>query len=300
MENKYTVSYLHFSALLCVFSVADSIILMPLYSKNLIELPAAVLLGILIVLPVFKPLKKILEVKNSVVKGIIYAVIFALSLTYAVFAAREYTVFIYENLLIKANMFLIKLIFAVCAAYLASKGKDTIYKFSVLSAFFITAIFVIMFLISIKNFDILNLKTVFSFSDISFKHISDYCYRLFFPLLLAVLFISGDLRKSAPRFIVPSGVAWGMLLCVIVILDSILSFGLSLASKLKYPYIDDISTVTIGSIFTRMDGFAYFAFFVCYILKCAILIRLSSNILCNTGVKSQKYLSFILSVVLLI
>lgn len=300
MENKSRLSAFHFIALVSVFTVANSVIEMPLYRESLSELFIAAAGGIIISFFIYKPLKTAMSANSGILKGAVFAVVFIFSLIAAVAASREYTAFIYENLLTKESAFLIKLIFALCTACIAAGDKKAIYKFSSISFFFVTAIFAVMFLISVKNFDLRNLKTAFDFSHISVKHTFAYGYKLLVPSVFAVLFIALDMPHNLPKFAVPAGVSWGVIICIITVLDSVLSFSLPLSARLEYPYIDDISTVTIGNLFTRMDGFAYFAFFVCYLLKCAVLIRLSADALCLAGIKKKRYAVILLSAVLLL
>lgn len=298
MENK-TVYTPHFIALICAFIMADGVIFMPLYKNSLTELAAVCLLGIAVSFFALKPLGKIINTKNKTAAAAVYGTAAVAALAQTVFSAAEFTRFIYENLLTRENMFFIKLIFALCAAFLAAGGRRAIYKFSLVSAVFITVIFAVMFLVSVKNFDPANIKAAFSLS-LSPKRAASYAAKLLLPAALAVLFAAEADFTALPRFSLPAGMAWGTGLVFIVVLDSVLSFGLPLAAKLKYPYIDDISTVTIGSIFTRMDALAYFAFFVCYLVKCAVLIRLAARFACKAGIKKEKPAVYLLSLLLLI
>ena len=139
---------------------------------------------------------------------------------------------------------------------------------------------------SAKTFDLKNLSGALRLSGFSISDTGVYFLNLVLPSIAVLFFCMTDSGVSALGAL--CGVSAGALFCAVAVLDSVLSFGLSLAAKLSYPYIDDISTVTAGSLFTRMDGFAYFTFFACYVLKCAVCIKTSARLLRRAGIKYEK------------
>lgn len=301
MESKDGYKIPPYGFFVSAFIVANSLILMPIYSKSIVPFFLAAIIGVPATALIYKPLKYLVAAKNKIIRYLIYVIFAAALLVAAYFAAREYTGFIYEGVLTHENMFLIKLIFAFCVFFLAGCESVAIYKFSVLSALFVGTVFVILFLISTKTFDLKNLKSAIDFSNISIKQTADYFIRMFLPLLVAVLFIAeyNGTENTIRRWVV-YGASAGVVLSLVVIFDGILSFGLSLAAKLPYPYIDNISTVTVGSLFTRMDGFAYFSFFACYILKCGVALKLAVNFVCRMGFKNKRLITMLFSALLLI
>ena len=74
-----------------------------------------------------------------------------------------------------------------------------------------------------------------------------------------------DKKKKAPLI-------W--LIAKILIGGAAIVFGSDFAGKLKYPYASAISTVTLGNLFTRMDGFAYLIFFASVIVKITVCIKI--------------------------
>ena len=211
-------------------------------------------------------------------------------------AFSEYTDFIYGAVMTRADMWVIKAVFAFCVYFFAVSKKTAIYKFSLLAAVLASTVFIILFFLSAKTFDTHNLRGVFSITDFSLAQTADYFVKMFLPTVLCIMFI-GKSDKKLSVFSAILGALYSIVLCLVVILDSVLSFGLPFAAKLSYPYISDISTVTVGSLFTRMDGFAYFAFFACYIVKCGVYINLSATLISE---KYKKMLCLFLSFVLII
>ncbi len=299
MQNENRVSPVSFASLFCVFTVANGIITAPDYKDNLIPLIIACVSGVLSAAVFTKLSEWFFCLKNEILSGILYAALIAFAIVVAFVSAREYTGFVYESVLVHENRFLIKLIFAACVFCLSVSDIRAIYKFSFLSAVFVSIIFIALFFTSFKTFDLKNLKGVFSLSDIGFRQTANYCLRLFLSVFGACAFAADSVNIRKKSLISGAGVACGVLLCLVIIFDTVLSFGLPFASRLPYPYIDDISTVTAGSLFTRMDGFSYFAFFVCYLLKCAVLTRLSANLISKAGIKKQKIVTAVLVLPLL-
>ena len=123
--------------------------------------------------------------------------------------------------------------------------------------------------------------------------------KMVLPTVIAIAFI-GSSGDTIPRRTAALSFALGVVLTFTVVFDGILSFGLPLAAKLEYPYIDDISTVNVGSLFTRMDAFAYFAFFNCYIIKCAVCLKLASQLARRIGIKAQKIFCAVAACMLLV
>lgn len=301
MKNKTVYSHLTQSALICTFIIADGLLLMPLYEKNILPMLSAILICVPVFSLLSKPIARIFSLKGRFLKTVFFLSLAVTAVLTAFFCAKEYTGFIYNGVLIRENMFFIKLIFALCVFFLSVCQNSTAFKFSLLSALFAIAVFAVLLLTSAKTFDIKNFNSAFNFSDISLKQTAIYSYKLFVPLIFGILFIceTSGYKETDSSYILYGELA-GAVLAIIVVFDSILSFGLPLAAKLKYPYIDDISTVTVGSLFTRMDGFAYFAFFACYLLKCGVLIKLAVNSICRLGFKNKKILTAVLCASLLI
>lgn len=299
MENEKDLSSFSFAALFGVFILSGGIITAPDNKNSLIPFIIAAVLGVISAFIFLKLSERLFLLKSAVISGIIYAVVIAFSLAFALRAAQEFTGFIYEGVLVHENKFLIKLIFAACVFCLSLSDRKAIYKFSFLSAVLVTVIFVVLFFTSVKTFDIKNLKGAFSTDTINLKQIAYSYSRLFLSVFGAAAFGAKSAEKKGKGALAALGTLFGVLLCFVLVFDTVLSFGLPLASGLIYPYIDDISTVTVGSLFTRMDGFSYFAFFVCYLLRCAVFTRLSADLVEKSGIKKRKTATALLIIPLL-
>lgn len=273
------------AATVAAFTAANGLISAPYFPMSILPFFAAAVCAAVIVAVTQFLFIKITCIGNSFFKKTVYLLISISSVAAAVFALREYSRFIFDDVLVRENYFVIKAILTFCVYCLAVSKENVIYKFAFLSAVLISAVFVGLFFTSVKTFDAENIKSALVFSDFSLKETAVYFSKMFLPSLLAAVFICEDQKAIKAGLL---GTAWAFLLGAVVLLDCILSFSLPLASKLDYPYIDDISTVTVGSLFTRMDGFAYIAFFVCYLIKCGVCVSLCGGMLQNAGIRRKR------------
>lgn len=284
-------------AIISAFTVANSLILSPFYKKSIIPFLLACLLWALII-AVYAALQNsvVCKIKNKTVIKTISIFVSLTAFIVSGLAFSEHTDFIYDAVMIRADMWVIKAVFAFCVYFFAVSKKTTIYKFSLLALILASTVFYVLFFLSAKSFDTRNLKGILSTTDFSLAQTNDYFVKMFLPTVVCVMFI-GKSDKKLSVFSAVSGALYSFVLCFAVIFDSILSFGLPFAAELSYPYISDISTVTVGSLFTRMDGFAYFAFFACYIVKCGVCINLAATLVSE---KHKKILCLLLSAALVI
>ncbi len=273
------------AATVAVFTAANGLICAPYSGTSILPFVAAAAFAFFAVAVTQFLLIKISKERAEIPKRAVFLALSIASAFAAVFSLREYSRFIFDDVLTRGNYLTVKAIFTVCVFALAAAREHAIYKFSLLSAVLVSGVFAVLFFTSLKTFDAGNLKSAISLTGFSFKQTAVYYFKMFLPALPAAAFVCGNEKAIKAGAL---GTAWAVLLCAVVLLDCILSFSLPLAAKLDYPYIDDISTVTVGSLFTRMDGFAYIAFFVCYLVKCGVCVRLCGRLVQRAGIKNRK------------
>ncbi|MBR5923682.1 MAG: GerAB/ArcD/ProY family transporter [Clostridia bacterium] len=284
------------AAAVAVFTVANGMIKAPYFSGSILPFVAAFILGVPAFCGVGILRLKLYGCCNLYVKRTALFIVFAFAGFAAILATSEFSRFIFDDVLVHENYLVIKAVFAVCVFALSVCEENVIYKFSLLCAVLVSTVFFVLFLTSVKTFDANNIKSALTFSDFSLKQTGAYFARTILPALIAAVHVCENKKAvKAGAF----GIAWAFALCSLVLLDCILSFSLPLAAKLDYPYIDDISTVTVGSLFTRMDGFAYIAFFVCYLLKCALCVSLGAKCLEKAGLCHKKAICAALCIIAL-
>ncbi|MBR4761249.1 MAG: GerAB/ArcD/ProY family transporter [Clostridia bacterium] len=296
-KNKTGLFYV--CALVSAFSVANGLITAPFNERGILPFFAAAVAGAAVLSVAAVILRRIFCGDNSIAAKVICVLLAALIFVSALLAAREYCFFVYSVVLYRSNIIAVKIIFALCAFCLAVSGEKAVFKFSLISVLAVAVIFAVLFLLSLKTFDFKNLSGAFDLSGLNAADIFNYFKTMFMPSLAAVTFAVLSLQKPVAGGVI-FGAGFGVILCLAVIFDVVLSFGMPLAGKLDYPYISDISTVTVGSLYTRMDGFAYAAFFICYLIKTGVSIKCAAMLLKRVGVKSKFIPAALMSAALVV
>ena len=156
-------------------------------------------------------------------------------------------------------------------------------KFSLVFSTFAVAVIIIFFVGLLENYNLENIIIrKIPNMDVFLDGIFDYIFEMLLPLLPLFVFISLDNKKSHSKaaFL---GVILGFLMLLLCVAGSILLFGPNLAGELDYAYSQYISTFTVGRLFTRLDFFAYFLFFITSISKIWVLGQTVKELLGRIG-----------------
>lgn len=207
---------------------------------------------------------------------ILYFVSAAIALYYLVETFFDFLGFISELALKDFPIIICFIAFSGMLILFALCKKSAFYKFSVLAFCFTAFVICFFFLASLKNFRIDNIF-IFSLPPIKsfIPQLIEYIKEIIAPIFLFLCFKNLNLCKVSEKhsFI---GVIFGVILLALCLLNSVLLFGGRFAGTLDYPYASAVSTVTIGRLFTRLDGFSYFVYFSAAIVRinlCTILIK---------------------------
>ena len=167
-------------------------------------------------------------------------------------------------------LIVIPLIFTVILFCL--KGKTALFKFSLISFCFSVVAVVFFFIFTAKDFEIKNIiiKTLPSAKNL-YSQTIPYIRSVTLPSLLLVFFAKVTKNTRSSAFL---GYFLGNIMLAACILNSVLLFGSKFSGRLDFPYASAISTVTFGSLFTRMDGFAYFIYFASCIIKITVCVHI--------------------------
>ncbi len=142
-------------------------------------------------------------------------------------------------------------------------------KFSLLMGFITAVLTVVLFLVSIGNYDFKNIDLIslgFKAKDILL------CFLKYFsPILSAVCFVSFSkhrLKVKSAFF----GVLLGFALLVLCFLQSLFMLGKS-AGCYDYPYLSAVSAYSSGQLYIRQDGFVWFIFFAASVIKISLCTK---------------------------
>ena len=174
-----------------------------------------------------------------------------------------------------SGRFFIALIFVLITAALATRRHEVILKLSLIFLVFGTVTVLLFFLLSAKDFNIENIS-FYAFPSLKelFKETLPYFFGVSLPALLIPVFEAlfyGRTRKAAGF----AGLGIGLSLITLCLLDCLLLFGQELSARLDFPLSAAVSTVTVGPLFTRMDGVIYCLFFATALIKTAVCIKIS-------------------------
>ena len=259
----------HFVALCSLFILGNAVITLPLQKADkftFLGFLISFLIGIVLYFIVFcLPLSKP-----------VLCIAFLISFWAAADTFLDILNFINKTLLEDSMRILIVIPLIFTVIFLFIKGKTALFKFSLISFCFTVLAVVFFFIFTAKDFEIKNIiiKTLPSAKNLCFQSLP-YFKIVTLPSLLLGFFAKQTKNTRSSAFL---GYIFGNIMLAACILNSVLLFGSNFSGRLSFPYASAISTVTFGSLFTRMDGFAYFIYFA----SCVIKITVCVNIIAST------------------
>ncbi len=196
---------------------------------------------------------------------------------------KQITSFAIKVMLPDTAPFLTVIIFAVTVVYFCLKRQENILKFSLIAGVITVIVLIFFFIAPIKNYDV---RSIFIFRLPTFKEmakqIKPYCINPLLSAFVLPLYFGITFKKIPKRQFV-TGLFLGAALLGLCILSSVLLFTPYLAGSLDFPFSSAASTVSVGRLFTRLDGFAYFVFFVSCLIKITVCVFVSLSALKYTG-----------------
>ncbi len=250
-----------------LFVLGESIINLPLKNANKLTF-LGFIISLLLSLLVFYAVLRVDLLKYPV----LFVALYTVGNTFITFLN-----FISKNLLTKTPNFFILTIFLIPLLYFCFKKQNEILNFSLISGLLCGGLIIFFFFATFKDFNFENIY-IYSFPNIKnlFSQSIMYIKSVTLPISVLALYAKqiGASKKSAF-----GGVLVGNLFLLITIFNSILLFGTTFSGKLSYPYGSAISTVTFGNLFSRLDGFSYFIYFVAAVIKITVCIKVVKNIL---------------------
>ncbi len=207
---------------------------------------------------------------------ILYFVSAAVALYYTVDTFYDFSLFVSELALKDFPIIVGFISFLAVAVFMNLCKNSAFYKFAVIAFLFTALVIIFFFLASLKNYRISNIF-IFRLPPLKalFAQTKEYFMGLILPVLLFLCF-EASVFKDTPKAYTFWGITSGSVLLGLCILNSVLLFGTRFSGALDYPYASAVSTVTIGRLFTRLDGFSYFVYFAAAITRitvCTILIK---------------------------
>lgn len=271
----------HCVALIALSVLGEAVILVP-YKPTDIYSFSGFLLAFFTAIPLFlfapclvKGGVKLLKSKCTAVKifsSLLFSVVALLFLLSCVFPILEFLKFSVKILLPRAPKIISLLIFLFALIPFLSFKRESFFKFALISLIFVALIILILFALSVPSMKLINIS-VFTFPP--FKKLTgeglNYFIKIFLPALSAIV-LSYSVNPALNKRTAVLGVILGGLLLSGVFLTSLLILGNGV-NHFEFPYLSGIGTLTFGNLFTRLDFFVYYLFFVSSLIKTALSIK---------------------------
>ena len=279
--KENTRFFTHSKALWALFIMGNAVITLPVKSANeftFLGFISAALLGAaayIIAVPLAKKLfTEEIKPDCGILLKILLSFVYLAVAVFAVFCAADtfadFTLFIKKIVLTDTSMFFISVIFLVVALYFYFRRQEDILKFFLIAFFIVMALVVFFFIFTAFKF---NLRYIFVFelptASELFSQAKPYILNPVIPALL-LPFYNACVFKKVKLSHTLAGLTLGFLMLAVCVIGTCLLFGTVLAGRLPYPYSSAISTVSIGRLFTRLDGFSYFIYFAAVLAKITV------------------------------
>ena len=209
---------------------------------------------------------------RKIIKLSVFALSFAVALYYSAEAFLSFAELAAKLMLPKTPKLITCFFFLISVVFFATRREEDLLKFSLLAGGLIGVLIIFFFIASISAFD-LNRIFIFSAKSLepALRQTPPYIKECLPPCLLLGVYqtcVFGRVQKSASFW----GIIIGFILLWLCILNSVLIFGVPLSARLSYPYASAVSTVSVGRLFTRLDGFAYFIYYISSLTKITVCI----------------------------
>jgi len=273
MKAKTNYS-LHIAFLTAVFTLSNAIITLPFNSaddKTFLGFILAFFISLAANIFIVSFLNK-RDFSNKIFFKFLYCALILLVLFEVLRSFALFVKFASEIILPSVSAFIIGAVFLLCVIYTFLKHNSVILKFSLFSFLIVAILIIIFFILSSKEYRAENIFLL-SFPDIS-ELVSQIYYCLigiFLPLPIVFLWQKGEIGEVNKKASI-IGFCLGGIFLAFPLLNTLLLFGAEVSGELSFPYASAISTVTVGYLFSRMDGFSYFIYFACVLVKLTVLL----------------------------
>ncbi len=296
MQNKkeYTA---HTACLVAMTVLASGIIALPFrsdgkYSITGLLLPIVVAAVTAALLPLTvrafgRPEKE----KVGLATALLYIVTVVFALVLAADGYSRFAGFVGDVMLPDVPKIWLAVIFFAAVWLPVSKGKGVLLKFSLFAFLIVLAVILFFSAASVDRFEMQNIKvgTAFPVYD-SLKDSTCGSLRILPSLIIIYIYVGVFSAKTKKRVVV-SGAVTGCALLALCTLNALLIFGVPLTAQLDYPYAAAVSTVSLGELFTRMDGFTYYIYYAAQTVQTAVCVSVASELVCRLGEKRKKQIS---------
>ena len=219
---------------------------------------------------------------------ILYIFICIAAFADSVWCCGVFVGFVDEVILPHGSKFLIALVLFLSSILLCTGHGSVVLKFSLFADIVTAGAIALFFALSWREFRMENISLL-SLPRVGelVNGASSFLLNVFLPCLLLYIYVGLHLGKEKRRFSV-FGVAAGAVMLCAVLTNTMLLFGPELSGELKFPYASAISVITIGELFTRMDGVSYFIYFASTLVRLTVDVSIIRSLFTLVGEKREK------------
>ena len=266
----------HFVWLSALFILGSSIINLPFNNADkltFLGFIVAFLLSLLLVFLVYE--------FNFLKYPIVLLAVYFIGETLIVFLQ-----FISKTLLPKSQNFWVLLLFLVPLIYFCFRKTTEILNFSLISGVACGLLLIFFFFATLKDFNLENIY-IYSFPKVKNLFYQALPYVKSVTLPTAVLALYAKQHKTS-KTVAITGICVGNAFLLVSIFNSVLLFGAKMSGEFNYPYAMAISTVTFGNLFSRLDGFSYFIYFVTTLIKATVCIKVIKSEIGSLSLREMR------------
>ncbi len=294
-ENGYSVHTLCLSAM---FLISIPVMLQPLAGANeltLVSFAVAAVVAVILSIPLSALATRIFSPQKNNAQGLKKAALYVLYIFICIAAFADsvrcggvFIGFVDSVILPHASKFLIAVVLFLSAVMLCRGHGSVVLKFSLFAGFATAAAIVLFFALSWREFRMENISLL-SLPRLSplAKGAAGFLLNVFAPCVLLYIYVGLHLGKQKRRFSVLGVIVGAVMLCAVLV-NTMLLFGPELSGELEFPYASAISVITIGELFTRMDGVSYFIYFASTLVRLTVDVSIIRSILKSMGEKREK------------
>lgn len=232
-------------------------------------------------------------------KSILYILICIWVISEASKSFSVFSDFVIAMILPGASKLLVAVVLGLSALAVCVEGHKVVLKFSLFASVLTAAAVILFFVFSFGELRMENISLLrFPELDGIWKQTLGFLYKVFLPVIIYIIYVRlniGEKRNKETAL----GILFGAIILGVCLINTLLLFGPKLSGELKFPYAAAIGTVTIGELFTRMDGFSYLIYFAAILVKLTVCIDIIKKYMALSGEKREKFVALI-SLVLII
>ena len=220
--------------------------------------------------------------KNTPFKKAVCAVVYFRIAIYAITTFADSLLSFKEvlwNLFFSQNKAIGLILFLFAVFYFSKRRQEDILKFSLIASVFCAVVIILFAVFLYENYDFTNFKILDTYTfESGIKEVWLILRKIFLPVGLLVFYEHFALfseRKTA----LFTGYFSGVLLLSSAIICPMLIFGTDFIKLLDFPFNSAVGTLSIGRLFSRLDGIMYAVYFLCCLMKCVLCVFVAKKTL---------------------